>query len=90
VVSKRPMNGHGREMVQLGVPMADAPPDVDNMTASTKGKSPYNAHMFYLCFFLQSYYLTFPASIITINEVLLIESDRKDCRIYTFLVSRYY
>ncbi|KAG5073536.1 hypothetical protein JHK84_054767 [Glycine max] len=30
VVSKRPMKGHGREMIQLGVPIADAPPDVDN------------------------------------------------------------
>ncbi|KAJ1393734.1 Alpha-ketoglutarate-dependent dioxygenase AlkB-like superfamily [Sesbania bispinosa] len=32
VVSKRPMKGHGREMIQLGVPIADAPPDVDNVT----------------------------------------------------------
>jgi hypothetical protein len=83
------MNGHGREMIQLGVPIADAPPDADNMTASAKGKF-YNAHIFYLCFFLQPYYLTFPASIITIDEVSLIESDRKECRSYTFLVSRYY
>jgi hypothetical protein len=62
------MNGHGREIILLGVPIADAPPDVDNMTASAKGKF-YNAHIFYLCFFLQPYYLTFPASIITIDEV---------------------
>ncbi|XP_061373801.1 RNA demethylase ALKBH10B [Gastrolobium bilobum] len=27
VVSRRPMKGHGREMIQLGVPIADAPPD---------------------------------------------------------------
>ncbi|KAL5162460.1 hypothetical protein HKD37_07G019570 [Glycine soja] len=34
VVSKRPMKGHGREMIQLGVPIADAPPDVDNKVES--------------------------------------------------------
>ncbi|KAK2453575.1 RNA demethylase ALKBH10B [Trifolium repens] len=39
VVSKRPVRGHGREMIQLGVPVADAPPDVDNMTASFKDKN---------------------------------------------------
>lgn len=33
------MGGHGREMIQLGVPIADAPPDMDNLTTSTKGKS---------------------------------------------------
>ncbi|XP_004513244.1 RNA demethylase ALKBH10B-like [Cicer arietinum] len=38
VVSKRPMRGHGREMIQLGLPIVDAPQDEDNMTASTKGK----------------------------------------------------
>ncbi|MCD7449248.1 hypothetical protein HAX54_050686 [Datura stramonium] len=27
VVSKRPMKGHGREMIQLGLPIADAPPE---------------------------------------------------------------
>ncbi|CAJ1932749.1 unnamed protein product [Sphenostylis stenocarpa] len=34
VVSKRPIKGRGREMIQLGVPIADAPPDVDNKVES--------------------------------------------------------
>ncbi|TKY69195.1 Alpha-ketoglutarate-dependent dioxygenase AlkB [Spatholobus suberectus] len=38
VVSKRPMKGHGREMIQLGVPIADAPPDVNNGTGISKDK----------------------------------------------------
>ncbi|PIN07115.1 hypothetical protein CDL12_20321 [Handroanthus impetiginosus] len=33
VISKRPMKGHGREMVQLGVPIADGPPE-DEAAAS--------------------------------------------------------
>ncbi|KAI5396984.1 RNA demethylase ALKBH10B isoform X1 [Lathyrus oleraceus] len=37
--SKRPMRGHGRELIQLGVPVADAPLDVDNVTASFKDKN---------------------------------------------------
>lgn len=37
VVSKRPMKGHGREMIQLGVPIADAPPEVENLTGASKG-----------------------------------------------------
>ncbi|KAF7808506.1 RNA demethylase ALKBH10B-like [Senna tora] len=37
VVSKRPMKGHGREMIQLGVPIADAPVDVENVTGASKG-----------------------------------------------------
>lgn len=32
------MRGHGRELIQLGVPVADAPLDVDNVTASLKGR----------------------------------------------------
>jgi hypothetical protein len=32
---KRPNRGHGREMIQLGLPIADTPPDDD----SIKGKS---------------------------------------------------
>ncbi|KAK7308611.1 hypothetical protein VNO77_42230 [Canavalia gladiata] len=39
VASKRPMKGRGREMIQLGVPIADAPPDVDNVTGSSKDKN---------------------------------------------------
>ncbi|BAT98834.1 uncharacterized protein HKW66_Vig0251720 [Vigna angularis] len=38
VVSKRPIKGRGREMIQLGVPIADAPPDVDNVTGISKDK----------------------------------------------------
>ncbi|XP_075481598.1 LOW QUALITY PROTEIN: RNA demethylase ALKBH10B [Primulina tabacum] len=34
VISKRPMKGHGREMIQLGVPIADAPRE-DEATAGT-------------------------------------------------------
>ncbi|XP_008220943.1 PREDICTED: uncharacterized protein LOC103320980 [Prunus mume] len=34
VVSKRPMKGHGREMIQLGIPIADAPPE-DEISAGT-------------------------------------------------------
>ncbi|XP_027360913.1 RNA demethylase ALKBH10B-like isoform X4 [Abrus precatorius] len=42
VVSKRPMRGRGREMIQFGVPIADAPPDVNNATGSSKGMSSHN------------------------------------------------
>ncbi|KAL1568660.1 RNA demethylase ALKBH10B-like [Salvia divinorum] len=34
VVLKRPMKGHGREMIQLGVPIADAPPE-DEVASGT-------------------------------------------------------
>ncbi|KAL5070922.1 hypothetical protein RYX36_021809 [Vicia faba] len=37
--SKRPMRGHGRELIQLGVPIVDAPLDADNVTASFKDKN---------------------------------------------------
>jgi len=47
VVSKRPMKGHGREMIQLGVPIADAPPDVDNVTGISKGMLSH-AYLFYI------------------------------------------
>ncbi|XP_020222279.1 RNA demethylase ALKBH10B isoform X1 [Cajanus cajan] len=36
IVSRRPMKGHGRELIQLGVPIADAPADGENMTAASK------------------------------------------------------
>ncbi|KAK7319156.1 hypothetical protein RJT34_03874 [Clitoria ternatea] len=36
VVLRRPMKGHGREMIQLGVPIADTPADGENMTGSPK------------------------------------------------------
>ncbi|KAL8520820.1 hypothetical protein ACS0TY_011393 [Phlomoides rotata] len=38
VVSRRPMKGHGREMIQLGVPIADAPPE-DEATAGASRDS---------------------------------------------------
>jgi len=37
VVSKRPMKGHGREMIQLGFPIADHPHDDDNSSGLSKG-----------------------------------------------------
>ncbi|KRH58606.1 hypothetical protein GLYMA_05G138600v4 [Glycine max] len=36
IVSRRPMKGHGREMIQLGVPIADAPAEGENMTGASK------------------------------------------------------
>ncbi|KAG2707602.1 hypothetical protein I3760_05G155100 [Carya illinoinensis] len=36
VVSKRPMKGRGREMIQLGLPIADAPPEEDNAVGTSK------------------------------------------------------
>ncbi|KAG9457323.1 hypothetical protein H6P81_001831 [Aristolochia fimbriata] len=36
VVSKRPMKGHGREMIQLGPPVADGPPEDDNTAGTSK------------------------------------------------------
>lgn len=33
------MKGHGREMIQLGIPVADALPDGENMTGTSKGTS---------------------------------------------------
>ncbi|KAL5763016.1 hypothetical protein ACOSP7_019280 [Xanthoceras sorbifolium] len=38
VVSKRPMKGHGREMIQLGVPIVDAPPEDDNAAGTSKDR----------------------------------------------------
>lgn len=37
MVSKRPMKGHGREMIQLGLPIADAPLEDDNGVGNSKG-----------------------------------------------------
>lgn len=37
MVSKRPMKGRGREMIQLGLPIADASPEEDNAVGSSKG-----------------------------------------------------
>lgn len=39
MVSKRPMKGHGREMIQLGVPIADGPSEDENAAGTSKGKS---------------------------------------------------
>ncbi|XP_044493278.1 RNA demethylase ALKBH10B-like [Mangifera indica] len=38
VVSKRPMKGHGREMIQLGIPIADAPPEDENAVGTSKDR----------------------------------------------------
>ncbi|KAG6600812.1 RNA demethylase ALKBH10B, partial [Cucurbita argyrosperma subsp. sororia] len=38
VVSKRPMKGHGREMIQLGFPIADHPHDDDNSSGLSKDR----------------------------------------------------
>ncbi|KAE8648226.1 RNA demethylase ALKBH10B isoform X2 [Cucumis sativus] len=38
VVSKRPMKGHGREMIQLGFPIADAPHEDDNSLGLSKDR----------------------------------------------------
>ena len=38
MVSKRPMKGHGREMIQLGVPIADAPLEDENVVGTSKGR----------------------------------------------------
>lgn len=42
---KRPMKGHGREMLQLGLPVVDGPPDDGHAAGSSKGKFclPYEA-----------------------------------------------
>lgn len=36
VVSKRPMKGHGREMIQFGIPIVDAPPEDENLSGTSK------------------------------------------------------
>ncbi|GMH20352.1 hypothetical protein Nepgr_022193 [Nepenthes gracilis] len=38
VVSKRPMRGHGREMIQLGVAIAYAPPEDENASGTSKDR----------------------------------------------------
>lgn len=38
VVSKRPMKGHGREMIQLGVPIADAPLEDESVVGTSKDR----------------------------------------------------
>ena len=37
VALKRPMKGHGREMIQLGVPIADAPPEDEVASGTSRG-----------------------------------------------------
>lgn len=39
------MKGHGREMIQLGVRIADAPAEGENMTGASKGM------LYYVIFF---------------------------------------
>ncbi|KAK6931693.1 hypothetical protein RJ641_003486 [Dillenia turbinata] len=38
VVSKRPMKGHGREMIQLGQPIVDTPSEDEKVAGTSKGK----------------------------------------------------
>lgn len=38
VVSKRPMKGHGREMIQFGIPIADAPPEDETAAGTSKDR----------------------------------------------------
>lgn len=38
IVSKRPMKGHGREMVQLGLPIVDAPPEEEAAISTYKDR----------------------------------------------------
>lgn len=38
VVSKRPMKGHGREMIQFGVPIVDAPPEDEILAGTSKDR----------------------------------------------------
>lgn len=37
MIAKRPMKGHGREMIQLGIPMVDGPPEGENTTGISTG-----------------------------------------------------
>ncbi|GKU96439.1 hypothetical protein SLEP1_g9675 [Rubroshorea leprosula] len=39
IASKRPTKGHGREMIQFGLPMSDAPLDDDSTTGISKDRS---------------------------------------------------
>lgn len=45
MMSKRPMRGHGREMIQLGIPITEGPPEDENTAGTCKGK---------LCLFMLS------------------------------------
>ncbi|KAG1342702.1 RNA demethylase ALKBH10B [Cocos nucifera] len=36
VMSKRPMRGHGREMIQLGIPITEGPPEDENTAGTCK------------------------------------------------------
>jgi len=38
VVSKRPMKGHGREMIQLGTPIAEGHAQDETTTGTSTGK----------------------------------------------------
>lgn len=40
VTLKRPMKGHGREMIQFGIPINEGPPEDENTTVSSGGKLP--------------------------------------------------
>lgn len=58
------MKGRGREMIQFGVPIADAPPDGENMTGASKGMS---------CdFFLIPIYSCLPTFIVCSHDICLL------------------
>lgn len=37
MIAKRPMKGHGREVIQLGIPMVDGPPEGKNTAQISTG-----------------------------------------------------
>lgn len=52
VGSKRPSKGHGRDMLQFGVPVTDRPPEDENGAAISKGGSlRFNAGLPWMIFF---------------------------------------
>jgi len=72
VVSKRPIKGRGREMIQLGVPIADAPPDVDNVTGISKGMSSH-AYLFYTDHQYSSCIFVFAAMLFVFHYPLVVQ-----------------
>lgn len=52
VVSRRPMKGHGREMIQLGVPIADAPPEDEATAGASRGMLSFFIFSFYVHMFI--------------------------------------
>ena len=57
------MKGHGREMIQLGLPIADAPLEEDNAVGSSKGMFHFMniTHITLLLIYMIAYpFLSFP------------------------------